>query len=103
MVQEKVKKKYNELTDTEKMQLMSWMKDGLYRATRGAVSNHTYYLMIRDMQGRETFSAENVWNRLVEKQIEHIEHIQPYLKILEDEAKKIMDGIPLDLEQNNGS
>jgi hypothetical protein len=103
VVQEKVKK-YEELNDTEKLQLMSWIVEGLYRSIKGAVANHTYYLMVRDMQGREKFSPENIWKRLGKKQIEHIDHIQPYLKILEEESKKILDSISISgNEENNGS
>lgn len=76
-------KKYEDLSDSEKFEFLSWIKEGLKFNTKQAVMQATYVMLINDLEGKRTFSPDAIWDRLHDRNVQHLKHIKPYLEAID--------------------
>lgn len=76
---------YSDLKPHQKLEVLSAIKNGLYHHLRGAIYNITYMHLILDLKKQKKFSIEEIFDAVPPKNREHIDHIQPYLEMIDTE------------------
>lgn len=82
--------KYRDLPFSKKLKVIEWLEEGLLGPMRGKLTASVYAACISDMQGKKTFDFEQIWDAVPERQQNHWDHVRPYLDLLDEERKRIL-------------
>lgn len=85
-----------------RLTIIDWIEEGLVNQTKQAIMTQSYIALIQHLKKNKTFSVDSIIDAIPQRLIDHLDHCDDALKILDTERESISKKSLVDQEVENG-